>query len=114
MKTFRNVLRVLLSLAAIIYVLVFIDEAFPPYDPATRESDIGIVMVFVLFLWFLAAYIFLWKNEKISGILFTTWWLALLLTAWFIWVYGNVTVILGLPVFIMGILLLVYDGKKGK
>lgn len=112
MKAFRTILRVLLSIAAVLYILVFIDEALPPYDPDMRESNLGIAMVFVLFIWFLFGFYFLWKNEKISGILFTTWWVALFLTAWFIWVYGNVTVILGFPIFILGILLLIYVKKS--
>ncbi len=52
MKTFRNVLRTFITLSAIFYTLIFIDEAFPPYDPNMRESNFGIVMVFVLFSWF--------------------------------------------------------------
>jgi hypothetical protein len=112
MKAFRNVLRVLISLAAIVYFLIFIDEAFPPYDPKMKESNFGIAMVFVLFIWFSIGYYYLWKNEKIAGILLSTWWVGLFLTAWLIWVYGNVTVILGVPIFILGILLLVFSNKK--
>lgn len=114
MKIFRNILRVLTTLAALIYILIFIDEAFPPYNPDMRESDFGIFMVFVLFIWFSIGYYFVWKNEKIAGILLTSWWIALFLTAWLIWVYGNVTVILGFPIFILGILLLIYFIQQKK
>ena len=112
MKTFRNVLRILVTLAAILYTMIFIDEAFPPYDPNMRESNFGIVMVFVLFIWFSLGYFYLWKNEKIAGMFLTSWWIGLFLTAWLVWIYGNVTVILGFPIFILGILLLVYARKK--
>ena len=112
MKTYRNVLRILTTLAALFYTLVFIDEAFPPYDPATKESSLGIAMVFVLFIWFLIGYYYLWKNEKKAGIFLTSWWVGLLLTAWLVWVYGNVTVVLGFPIFVLGILLLIYAKKK--
>lgn len=112
MKAFRNILRILVTLAAIFYLLVFIDEAFPPYDPDMKESNFGIAMVFVLFIWFFVGYYYLWKNEKIAGILLTTWWIGLFFTAWLIWVYGNVTVFMGFPIFILGILLLIYARKK--
>lgn len=112
MKKFRNLLRVLTTLAALFYTLIFIDEAFPPYDPKRRESDFGIAMIFVLFIWFCIGYYYLWKDEKRAGIFLTTWWIGLFLTAWLVWLYGNVTIILGFPIFILGILLLVYSRKK--
>jgi hypothetical protein len=114
MKTFRNVMRILLTLAAVFYALIFIDEALPPHDPDMRESNFGIVMAFVLFSWFFIGYFYLWKNEKIAGIFLTTWWIGLFLTAWLVWIYGNVTVVLGFPIFILGILLLIYSRNKKK
>ena len=112
MKIFRNVFRILITLAAILYALIFGAEAFPPYDLNMRESNFGIVMAFVLFIWFSMGYFYLWKNEKIAGIFLNTWWIGLFLTAWLVWFYGNVTVILGFPIFILGILFLVYSLKK--
>ncbi|WP_258103576.1 hypothetical protein [Marinoscillum sp. MHG1-6] len=112
MKLFRNILRVLSTLAVLSYAFIFIDEVFPPYDPNLQESNFGIVMVVVLFIWFSVGYSYLWKNEKMAGLFFITWWIGLFLTAWLIWLYGNVTVILGLPIFVIGILLLVYAHKK--
>jgi hypothetical protein len=41
-----------------------------------------------------------------------TWWLGLFLTAWLVWFYGNVTVVLGFPIFVLGILLLIHSRKK--
>ena len=112
MTVFRNILRIMATLAAILYTLIFIDEAFPPYDLNMRESNFGIFMVFVLFLWFAAGYYYVWKDEKKAGILLTTWWLGLFLTAWLVWYYGNVTVVLGFPIFILGLLFLLYANKK--
>ncbi len=112
MKTFRNTLRILTTLAAALYLMIFIDEAFPPYHPEMRESNFGIVMVFGLFIWFSIGYFYVWKNERTAGTLLITWWIMLFITAWLIWSYGNVTVILGFPIFILGILLLVYSRRK--
>lgn len=111
---FGIVLKVLVTLAAAFYALIFIDEVIPPYDPNMTETDFGIVMAFVLFIWFAIGYYFLWKDEKRAGIILITWWLGLFLTAWLVWFYGNVTVVLGFPIFILGILLLVHSrlGKK--
>ncbi len=112
MKSFRNTLRTLTTIGAALYLMIFIDEAFPPYHPEMRESNFGILMVFVLFIWFAIGYFFVWKNERIAGVLLTTWWIMLFITAWLIWTYGNATVILGFPIFILGILLLVYSRRK--
>lgn len=114
MKLFRNILRVLITIAATLYFSIFIGEAFPPYDPTMRESNFGIFMVFVLFIWFAIGYYYLWKDEKIAGLFLTTWWIALFFTAWIVWLYGDVTVVLGFPVFILGILLLIYSFKNNK
>ncbi|WP_242155923.1 hypothetical protein [Aestuariivivens sediminis] len=112
MKAFRNILRIVTSVAALFYFLIFVDEAFPPYDSDMRESNFGIVMVFVLFLWFSIGYYYLWKNEKLAGLILASWWIGLFLTAWLVWEYGNVTVILGFPIFILGLLLLLYSKMK--
>lgn len=112
MKVFRNILRVFTTIAAVFYTLIFIDEAFPPYDPNLRESNFGIVMIFILFVWFLFGYYYIWKNEKWAGFFLITWWVGLFLTAWLVWFDGNVTVVLGFPIFILGILFLIYSRKK--
>jgi len=52
--------------------------------------------------------------EKIGGIILSTWWIALFFTAWLICFYGKVTVILGIPIFILGILLLLYSFQRIK
>ena len=109
---FGIVLKVLVTIAAIFYALIFIDEAFPPYDPNMKESDFGIVMVFILFIWFGIGYYFLWKNERRAGIMLISWWLGLFLTAWQVWLYGNVTVVLGFPIFVLGILLVINSRRK--
>jgi len=111
---FGIVLRVLVTIAAALYALIFIDEAFPPYDPNMQESAFGIIMAFILFVWFAIGYYYLWKNEKRAGILLITWWLLLFLTAWLVWMYGNVTVVLGFPIFILGILLLIHARRVNR
>ncbi len=111
-NAFRNVLRVLVTLAAILYALIFIDEAFPPYDRTMTESDFGMVMFFVLFIWFAIGYFYLWKDEKIAGIFLTTWWGGVFFTAFFFWLYWVVIVIQGFSIFILGILLLKYSKWK--
>lgn len=111
MKIFRNILRILTTLAALLYLTFIIAELIPSHEPEVRESNLGIAMVFVLFIWFGIGYYNVWKNEKRAGIILTTWWIALFLTAWFIWYYGNVTIILGFPIFILGVLLLIYSRK---
>jgi small-conductance mechanosensitive channel len=109
---FRIVLRIIVTVAAVLYILIFIEEAFPPYPEDMRESNLGIAMVFVLFLWFAIGYVYLWLNQKISGILLILWYLLLVLTASFIWKYGGMTIIIGWPIPVLGILLLFHYHLK--
>ena len=112
MKLIRNLLRALSSIAAILYAVLLVDEALPPYDPNMRESDFGIAMSFILFIWFGFGYFQSWRNEKVAGGVFVSWWIALFFTAWLIWNYGNVTVVLGFPICILGVLFLIYSWRN--
>jgi hypothetical protein len=105
---FLIILKVLVSIALIGYLLIFVEEAFPPYPIDQPESNFGMVMVFVLFVWFLVGYYYLWKNVLRSGIFLASWYIMLVITALFIWKYGNVTIVLGIPILILGILLIIH------
>ena len=105
---FRLILRILITIALVLYISIFIEEAFPPYPEDMRESNLGIAMVFVLFLWFAIGYVYMWLNERISGILLDTWYLLLVFTALFIWKYGAMTIFIGWPIPVLGFLLLIH------
>lgn len=108
----RILFRVFFTISTIFYLSIFIDEAFPPYSESHRESNLGITMVFVLFVWYAVGYYYLWVNEKKAALLIISWYVGLVLTAFFIWNYGNVTVVIAFPVLLVSILLLVFTWRK--
>jgi hypothetical protein len=108
-KIFKLVLGVLISLVAIFYLLLFISEITPPfYD----QSVLGLIMVYVLFLIFLIAYYFFWKNERISGIIILFWYALLWVSGLWIWTNAGMALGLATPIPILGVLLIGYSYLK--
>ena len=84
-----------------------------PFAPFDLEQ----VLVKLLFVLFLVGYIAAWKNEGIAGLIFVLWWAAM----WCLEIFvvmpvkpeaagGGIE--MGLPLFILGILFLVYWKKQ--
>ena len=87
-KVHRLILRILGSLAFIGYILFLIGEGIQLF----KEASFADVSVYLLFAVFLAGYLFLWKNELISGILFIAWHgLQWSLVLW-VWVDGEMSI----------------------
>lgn len=102
-KPSRITLKIIATILAIFYAIIFIGEITPPFF----ESTFGVSMVYVLFCFFLLGYYFLWKNEKISGIILILWYGFLLLLAFFVWSNAGMVIVLGIPIPILGALLLI-------
>ncbi|MBL6962777.1 MAG: hypothetical protein ISR55_03070 [Bacteroidetes bacterium] len=103
------VLRVILTLAVTGYLLTIIGKIFQPND----ESTFGTIMIYALFVLFVVGYLYCWKNEVISGLIIMIWhglqWVFIL----WVWKDASITLTLGIPIFIIGILFLIYGlGKK--
>jgi len=105
---FRNILRILGTIALLFYLLFLIFEGIPPFR-ATSFADIS---VYLLFLIFLSGYYFLWKNELLSGILLIGWYGLQWLLVFTVWVDGGITLIIGLPIALIGIVELIFARKK--
>lgn len=103
-KVYRNVLRILGTMAALGYILFLIGEG----DVHFRELNFENISVYLLFAEFVVGYIFIWKNELISGILLVAWYGFEWCLALWVWVDGDMAVLLGFPVAIIGILVLIY------
>ena len=101
-KVSSMILKILITVSAVFYTIIFIGEIIPPF----YESVFGVAMVYVLFCFFLLGYYFLWKNEKISGIILILWYGFLLILAFFVWTNAGMVIILGIPIPILGALLL--------
>jgi hypothetical protein len=71
------------------------------------------VSVYLLFLVFLVGILAFWKNEFVSGLILIAWYgLQWALVLW-VWEDGGMTLILGFPIAIFGVLALIYGiGKK--
>lgn len=106
---FRNILRILGTVAAILYILFLIDEGVPLNKNATFAD----ISVYLLFLLFALGYYFLWKNEIISGLILVSWHGMQWLLVYWIWVDGAMTLILGIPIGVFGLIVLIY-GLKNK
>jgi hypothetical protein len=103
-KVYRTVLRILGSLALLGYILLFATEPNVEVKLRTLED----YSVLLLILVFLAGYYYLWKNELISGILWIVWYALTWFCVFWVWGNGGLAAILGTPIFILGVLLLIY------
>jgi len=106
----RNILRILGTLAAILYIIFLVFEGVPIFKSATFAD----ITVYLLFLVFVLGYIVLWKNELISGVILIVWHIIQWILVFFVWPDGGMTLILGLPIGILGILALIYGFRKKK
>ena len=105
---FRNILRILGTIAAIFYILFLIDEGVPLFNDATFAD----ISVYLLFLVFVLGYYFLWKNELTSGLILIAWHGIQWFLVFWVWVDGALTLILGIPIGILGIIVLIYGIRK--
>lgn len=100
------------SILAVLYLWVFIESLIPrpegswisnavPFDPWDREQ----IFVKLLFLLFLVGYFAAWKNERTAGIIFVLWWAAVWAVELFVMgPDGGMGIVMGLPIFLLGIL----------
>lgn len=103
-KIYRTVLRILGSLALLGYILFFIGEGVSVLNFSSFEY----ISVFLLFIVFLTGYFYLWKNELISGMIWILFYLLQWCLVLWVWYDGDLTIILSFPIFVLGILLLIY------
>jgi len=108
MKIYRLIIRILGSLALIGYVLFLIGEKVTFFKDATFAD----VTVYLLFAIFLVGYIFLWNFELISGIILIVWYGIQWGLVFWVWEDGEMTLIFGFPIAIIGILVLIYGIRK--
>jgi hypothetical protein len=103
-KIFRNILRILGTVSAVLYIIFLFAEGVPLYKEATFADN----SVYLLFLVFAVGYYFLWKNEFISGLILIAWHGLQWCLVFWVWVDGGMTLILGIPIGLLGIIILIY------
>jgi len=107
-KKHPKVLLTITTIYGIIYVtliLSFLLFENPNYNNITLEG----VIVSLAFIVFLIGYYFSWKNEMIAGLIFLFWWGMM----WYLGLFvaerdRGAGVVMGVPMFIIGILFIVY------
>ena len=102
-KRSQLTLRILVSIAAACYILFLIAEGIP----LINNGGFADSSVYILFLFFLIGYLFLWKNEIISGSILIVWHGIQWLLVFFVWIDGELTLIMGLPIAALGIAVLI-------
>ena len=110
-KTSFILLELLLTISLIVYILIFIGETFLTEESVPLLDTVGIIILFILFL---VGYYFSWKNQRISGIIIVGWYVIELIFGFFVWDDAGMVILLGFPVFILGILLIIYSLKHKK
>jgi len=105
---FRNILRILGTIAAILYILFLIDEGVP----LLKEPSFADISVYLLFLVFVLGYYFLWKNELISGLILIAWHGLQWFLVYWVWIDGSMTLILGIPLGSFGVIVLIFGITK--
>ena len=109
MKIYRIIIRILGSLALVGYIQFLIEEGVPLLTSGVSFADIS---VYILFTVFLAAYILLWKQELLSGILMIIWYGLLLLCVFEVWDNAALVAALAIPIPIIGIVVIIFGILK--
>jgi len=105
---FQLTLRILGILAIIGYILFLFGEQAPLFHDTSFQD----VSVYLLFLIFLAGFLTLWKYELISGILLVAWYGCEWCLGLWVWDDPDMALVMGFPIFIIGILALIYGLRK--
>jgi len=107
-------LHAILTLYGLLYLVFIIDTliSIDTYDLYNPEN----VVVNLAFVLFLIGYYMAWRNEGVAGIIFVLWWAVMWVLALFIVDHDKGSgVVMGLPLFILGILFIIsWHRKKGK
>jgi hypothetical protein len=106
-KRYRNILRGLGVTATLLYVAFLISETIPEFTGTTVEM----VTTLALFVLFVGGFYYLWKDETLSGLMWMAWYAFLWVFVLWVWDVAGMTVIIGAPIFALGILLYLYGRK---
>ena len=103
-----RVLLILTSLYGILYLAFILSGSYG----ASGSEPIVVRLLFVLFL---VGYLVTWKNEGLGGLIFVLWWVGMWYLGLFIVEHDRgAGVVMGLPLFILGILFIVSWYRKSR
>ncbi len=110
-RKYPTILLIITSVYGLLYLLFIIDNFIPTenFNPYDLENSV-VKLAFVIFL---LGFYMSWKNERIAGIVFIFWWGIMWYLGLFIVEHDRWSgVVMGLPVFIFGILFIVSWYRK--
>ncbi len=106
-KKRSKVLLTFTTIYGILYLILLITSFFEgPYD-------LERIIVYLAFIIFLVGYYYSWRNEMVAGIVFILWWGIMWYLGLFIAEHDRgAGVVMGVPLFIIGILFIVSWYRK--
>jgi len=112
-RKFPTTLQILTSIYALLYLVFIIDNFLPAKD--FNPYDLENIIVKLLFVLFLVGYYLSWNNEGGAGLIFIFWWIGMLCLALFVAeIDRGAGVVMGLPLFILGISFIVSWYRKSR
>ena len=115
-RTESNRSKILLTLTTIYGVLyAAVIVGFLITETPIKEISLEGIIVSIAIIIFFIGYYYSWKNELIAGIIFIFWWAIM----WYLGLFVAETdrgagVVMGVPMFIIGILYIVFWFRKRK
>ena len=112
-RKFPSTLQILTSIYALLYLIFIIDNFLPAKN--FNAYDLETIIVNLLFVLFLVGYYLSWNNEGVAGLIFIIWWIGMWYLALFVAeIDRGAGVVMGLPLFILGILFMVSWYRKSR
>ena len=111
-KKHPKVLLILTTIYGLLYIILFL--SFQLFEnPDFSNINLDVIIVTLAFIVFLIGYYFSWKNEMIGGIIFIFWWGIM----WYLGLFvverdKGAGVVMGVPMFIIGILFIIFWYRK--
>jgi hypothetical protein len=105
------ILRILLSIYAILYILIGWDDFLSINAPNSWSVEYSALKI--LFAIFVIGYVISWKNELASGVIFILWFLGMCYENFFLCTSDcGAGIAMGIPLFILSIFFIVYGIKE--
>ena len=110
-STTISVIFKILATAALGFYILFLSDEGVPLINSQGFLDLSVYLLFIVFL---IGYIFLWKEELVAGLILISWYGLQWLLVFCVWEDGELTLIMGLPIAILGLMLLTFSIIRNK
>lgn len=109
-----SALKIILTIYGLLYSLLMISSFFAIED--YDFFNLELIVANLSFVLFLVGYYIVWRNEKVAGIIFLFHWVIMwVITLFLAKTDRGMSVVLGFPLFILGILFIIsWYRKKSK